>query len=211
MSKTAEWFNLTFATWRGFWCSTPPWRRKPHGAPPDNVIITSSATIFLPFLSFFPPFLAYLLFFFFLLFIYFLNFIRGPLSVLAPWSLPHGALMCSLPATPSGCWAEVRLQGRYSHLNTHANAHTLLFTHPHRDRANLHREANGEREGQRIMMGGGVCVCLLWRMPSPKEWWECSVQHLSCHSGLCHRVVDSPPKNRTALPLLFCLLIGSAS
>lgn len=52
VSKTSEWFNLTFATWRGFWCSTPPWRRKPHGAPPDNVIITSSATIFLPFLSF---------------------------------------------------------------------------------------------------------------------------------------------------------------
>lgn len=37
--------NHTLATCRGFWCSIPPCSRKPHGAPPDRVMITSSATI----------------------------------------------------------------------------------------------------------------------------------------------------------------------
>lgn len=48
-------------------------------------------------------------------------------------------------------------------------------------------------------------------MPAPKEWGECSVQHLSCHSSRWQKVVDSPSKNRTppappAPPLLPCLL-----
>lgn len=47
---------LTLATCSAFWCSTPPWRRKPHGAPPDNVTTASSATIVL--LSFFSFFLV---------------------------------------------------------------------------------------------------------------------------------------------------------
>lgn len=35
----------TLATWRGFLCSAPPWSRKPHGAPPDRLTTTSSATM----------------------------------------------------------------------------------------------------------------------------------------------------------------------
>ncbi len=37
--------NHTLATCRGFWCSIPPCSLKPHGAPPDRVMITSSATM----------------------------------------------------------------------------------------------------------------------------------------------------------------------
>lgn len=62
-------------------------------------------------------------------------------------------------------------------------------------------------------MMGGVCVCLHRGMPAPKEWGECSVQHLSHHSGLCQKVVDSPSKNRTPPPppLLPRSLICSAT
>lgn len=35
----------TLATCRDFWCSIPPCSLKPQGAPPDRVMITSSATM----------------------------------------------------------------------------------------------------------------------------------------------------------------------
>lgn len=53
---------FTLATWSGFWCSTPPWRRNPHGAPPDSVMTTSSATILLCRSSFFSCLFSVVLF-----------------------------------------------------------------------------------------------------------------------------------------------------
>lgn len=37
----------TLATCSGLWCSTPPWSLKPHGAPPESVMVISSTTMLL--------------------------------------------------------------------------------------------------------------------------------------------------------------------
>lgn len=37
----------TLATCSGLWCSTPPWSLKPHGAPPESVMLISSTTMLL--------------------------------------------------------------------------------------------------------------------------------------------------------------------
>lgn len=197
--------RLTLATWSGFWCSTPPWRRKPHGAPPDNVIITSSATIVLLCLSFwtFLLFLGYFPLFF--------NISSGGPSVHWPHGQqsgpPQRALTRSLPATLSGRWLLSESSSEAdAHTWTHTHAHTH-FCAPTHAQSGLTIIAKGKREGERNMMGGGVCVCLHWGMPASNERGEGPTQHLSCHSDLCHWVADSPSKNRTTPPILLCLLL----
>lgn len=37
----------TLATCSGLWCSAPPWSLKPHGAPPESVMVISSTTMLL--------------------------------------------------------------------------------------------------------------------------------------------------------------------
>lgn len=129
-------FWFTLATSRGFCCSTPPWRRKPHGAPPDNVITTSSATIVWLF------FLLFLFSYSLFALLFFVSIAGGP-QCFSPMLSNQGplqrALTCSLPATLSGCWAEVQLQGPHSHLNTHPQG--FMSSLPQPEWVNLHREA----------------------------------------------------------------------
>ncbi len=203
---------LTLATWSGFWCSTPPWRRKPHGAPPDNVIITSSATIVSLSLSF----LAFLLFLGYiqLLFGLFISSL-GALSALAPCSAIRAPLesfdvlfACHTVRALTSLW--LKLHGRHSHLNTHTCMHTVLSPHPHPEWVSHHREAKVEREREKEReIWGDVVLCLLTlRNAGPNEWGEGPTQHLSCHSDLCHWVADSPSKNRTLPPPpLPCVLL----
>lgn len=140
-----------------------------------------------------------------------------PFSALTPWldnqgppSLARALPLLPLPATPSSCWRlSLGPPSRPSLGSAHAHAHA----HARPPLATIARKL-GEREKD-----GGVCVCVVggWEWgggcvclltlrnacPQKSKGRECSTQHLSCHSGLCHRVVDSPSKNRTApSPLL---------
>lgn len=137
----------TLATCRGFWCSTPPWSRKPHGAPPDSVIITSSATILLFPLTFFllPRSRNY----FSNLWFWCVFIQRGP-QCIDPMAENQGpssrALPCSLPATPTSCW---RLSGS----TFKAVARGRLY--------HLYPPSHGSSERGRRGRRTGGCVCLL--------------------------------------------------
>lgn len=205
------WVLITLATCSGVWCSTPPWRRKPHGAPPDNVIITSSATIVLLSMSFF-SFSSFSWLFSTLL--WFLYFVWGALSMLAPYSAVRAPSKSSdvlffLPHCPDADFSvspalRPMLTPEHNHMHTHFCAPTHTQSGP-----TIIAKAEGEGERE-IWWEGGVWVCLQWGMPTPNERGEGPTQHLSCHSDLCHWVADSPSKNRAPPPPPpLCLLVCS--
>lgn len=171
---------LTFATWSGFWCSTPPWRRKPHGAPPDNVIITSSATIVLLCLSFwtFLLFLGY-----FPLFCLFLFHLGGPQCIgpmVSNRGPPQRVLTCSLPATLSGLWLLSESSSEAdAHTWTHTQAHFCTPTHAHSGPTIIAKgESEGEGERERNMMGGGSVSA--YTEECLAQMSEGRVQHNTC-------------------------------
>lgn len=119
---------LTLATCRGFWCSTPPWSRKPHGAPPDNVIITSSATILLC-----PSFFLLSPNYFFNLWFWCVFIQLGPQSIdpmadnQGPPSQSSAVLLaCHTVQLLTSLW--VHLQGRRSGTHMHTRVRPPLST-----------------------------------------------------------------------------------